>query len=94
MKRYAKKFEPKYDKSCNAIGGYTPKTPYFIGESGLLYDYAGIKNQLNRLDNWRELVGKHIFVQLEALGLLCEFDNGQTPCQLPASFMPAVPAIL
>ena len=31
-------------------------------------------------------LGKHIFEQLEALGLLEEMQNGHTPCGLPYSF--------
>ena len=58
--------------------------PYFRGASGRRYTYAEIADRI-RMEAPQTL-GKHIFVQLEALGLLREFQDGTTPCGLPFTF--------
>src|SRR3954447_21403272 len=57
---------------------------YFIGASGQRYTYAEIADRIR--DEAPHTLGQHIFVQLEAIGLLEEFQNGATPCGLPSSF--------
>jgi hypothetical protein len=58
--------------------------PYFRGASGKRYTYADIADRIRREKPLT--LGKHIFVQLEAIGLLEEFQNGATPCGLPFTF--------
>jgi hypothetical protein len=57
---------------------------YFIGASGRRYAYAEIAERIR--SEAPHTLGKHIFVQLEAIGLLDEMKNGTTPCGLPYSF--------
>ena len=57
---------------------------YFIGKSGKRYAYADIA-QLIR-DKAPDTLGKHISIQLAAIGLLEEMEGGVTPCGLPFSF--------
>jgi hypothetical protein len=57
---------------------------YFIGKSGKRYRYADL-TQLVR-EKAPETLGKHIFVQLDALGLFEEMRGGVTPCGLPFTF--------
>lgn len=58
--------------------------PYFRGASGKRYPYAGIADRIRR--EAPLTLGRHITVQLAALGLLDEMQNGATPCGLPYSF--------
>jgi hypothetical protein len=57
---------------------------YFLGASGTRYDYSSIANRIRK--EAPLTLGKHITVQLEALGLLEEMQNGATPCGLPFTF--------
>jgi len=57
---------------------------YFIGASGQRYRYADIATLVRQ--KAPETLGKHIFVQLAALGLLEEMAGGVTPCGLPFTF--------
>jgi hypothetical protein len=57
---------------------------YFTGGSGRRYTYAEIANRIR--NDAPHTLGKHIFVQLEAIGLLDEMQNGTTPCGLPFTF--------
>jgi hypothetical protein len=57
---------------------------YFIGKSGKHYRYADIAKLV--CEKAPETLGKHIFVQLAALGLLEEMGGGVTPCGLPFTF--------
>lgn len=59
---------------------------YFIGKSGKRYRYADITILVR--DKAPETVGKHIRVQLAAIGLLEEMEGGVTPCGLPFTFAP------
>jgi len=57
---------------------------YFIGTSGRRYRFADLATLVR--DKAPETLGKHIFVQLEAIGLLEEMRGGITPCCLPFTF--------
>jgi len=57
---------------------------YFIGKSGQRYRYDDIATLVR--EKAPETLGKHIFVQLAALGLLEEMQGGITPCGLPFTF--------
>jgi hypothetical protein len=57
---------------------------YFIGKSGKRYTYADVAKLIR--DKAPETLGKHISIQLEAIGLLEEMEGGVTPCGLPFSF--------
>lgn len=57
---------------------------YFCGPTGTRYEYSDIAHRIRT--EAPHTLGKHIFVQLEAIGLLGEFQNGATPCGLPSSF--------
>ena len=57
---------------------------YFLGVSGSRYNYSDIADRIRR--DVPQTLGKHIFVQLEAIGLLREFQDGTTPCGLPFTF--------
>ncbi len=59
---------------------------YFIGQSSQRYRYADIARLI--CEKAPETMGKHIFVQLAALGLLKEMQGGVTPCGLPFTFAP------
>jgi hypothetical protein len=61
--------------------------PYFRGPSGTRYAYSDIADRI-RIEAPQTL-GQHIFVQLEALGLLREFQDGTTPFGLPFTFADA-----
>src|SRR4051794_31911223 len=65
---------------------------YFTGTSSKRYTFAEIAARV-RTDAPQTL-GRHIFVQLEALGLLEEFQHGTTPWLLPTTFaeVPSGPA--
>src|SRR5262249_50420861 len=57
---------------------------YFIGKSGQRYRYADIAKLIH--EKAPETLGKHISVQLAAIGLLGEMEEGVTPCGLPFTF--------
>jgi hypothetical protein len=57
---------------------------YFIGQSRKRYLYAEIAGLLR--EKAPETLGKHISVQLLAIGLLDEMEGGITPCGLPFTF--------
>jgi hypothetical protein len=57
---------------------------YFLGASGTRYTYADIADRIRQ--EAPHTLGKHIFVQLEAIGLLDEMTKGTTPCGLPFTF--------
>ena len=57
---------------------------YFTGKSGTRYFYHDIAARIRK--EAPHTLGKHIFVQLEAIGLLEEMQNGTTPWCLPYSF--------
>jgi hypothetical protein len=57
---------------------------YFLGATGTRYDYSDIADRIRR--DAPQTLGQHIFAQLEALGLLREFQEGTTPCGLPFTF--------
>jgi len=57
---------------------------YFIGASGTRHDYSDIAERIRK--EAPHTLGQHIFVQLEAIGLLEEVENGTTPCGLPYTF--------
>ncbi len=57
---------------------------YIRGPSGTRYSYAEIADRIRK--EAPHTLGKHISVQLEAIGLLDETRNGTTPCGLPFSF--------
>jgi hypothetical protein len=61
--------------------------PYFRGASGTRYPFAEIADRIRR--EAPQTLGKHIFVQLEAIGLLREFQDGTTPYGLPFTFAEA-----
>ncbi len=60
---------------------------YFIGATGTRYAYADIAARIRK--EAPHTLGKHISVQLEAIGLLVEMQNGTTPCGLPYTFAEA-----
>jgi hypothetical protein len=60
---------------------------YFRGVSGTRYTYADIAARIR--SEALHTLGKHISVQLEAIGLLEEMRNGTTPCGLPFTFAEA-----
>ena len=57
---------------------------YFVGKSGQRYRYADLATLV--CEKAPETLGKHIFVQLAAIGLLEEMLGGVTPCGLPFTF--------
>jgi hypothetical protein len=65
---------------------------YFSGASGTRYGYSEIAARIRR--EAPLTLGKHIFVQLEAIGLLYEMKNGTTPCALPFTFAEAETSLL
>ena len=62
---------------------------YFIGKSGKSYRYDDIAKLVR--EKAPETLGKHIFAQLAALGLLEEMQGGVTPCGLPFTFASNAP---
>ena len=60
---------------------------YFRGASGTPYAYAEIAARIRK--EAPHTLGKHIFEQLEAIGLLEELRNGSTPWSLPYTFAEA-----
>ena len=63
------------------------KPLFFNGKSGMKYTYMHVGVRI--AEEFPDLVGSHIFVQLDALGLRSEFEGGSTPHQLPYSFSDA-----
>jgi hypothetical protein len=57
---------------------------YFRGKSGTLYYYGWLGDEIEA--QFPDLMGRHIREQIEALGLLEEFDGGESPCSLPYTF--------
>jgi hypothetical protein len=57
---------------------------YFLGATGARYAYSDIADRIRK--EAPHTLGKHITVQLKALGLLEEMQNGTTPCGLPFTF--------
>jgi hypothetical protein len=57
---------------------------YFLGASGNRYTFAAIAARIRK--EAPHTLGKHIFVQLEAIGLLQQMQAGTTPCGLPFTF--------
>ena len=57
---------------------------YFRGPSGTRYTYAEIADRIR--EEAPHTLGQHIYAQLEAIGLLREFQDGTTPCGLPFTF--------
>lgn len=64
---------------------------YFIGASGQRYRFADLATLVR--EKAPETLGKHIFVQLEAIGLMEEMRGGITPCGLPFTFADKPPLI-
>jgi hypothetical protein len=64
---------------------------YFYGPSGTRYTYAEIADRIRK--EAPQTLGRHIFEQLAALGLLEEMQNGTTPCGLPFTFADAASLI-
>ena len=60
------------------------KKPYFIDEGGNKVPYVEVAELIRKRHPM--LRGKHIFVQLEGLGMLETFRKGETPHSLPYSF--------
>lgn len=59
---------------------------FFRGPDGTKYNYEDIGDMI-AIDH-PDLVGKHIFEQLDAVGLRSVFDRGTTPYMLPYTFSP------
>jgi hypothetical protein len=57
---------------------------YFTGKSGTKRYYADIANRIR--SEAPHTLGKHIFEQLDAIGLLDEMKDGTTPYGLPYTF--------
>tara|TARA_R110000751_G_scaffold19200_2_gene57675 strand:+ start:687 stop:929 length:243 start_codon:yes stop_codon:yes gene_type:complete len=69
-----------------------PSEPYFV-----TYNHEGLRvyytfREVGDLVRSRapETMGKHIFVQLDALGLREAFDRADTPYSLPYTFAEAI----
>ena len=59
---------------------------FFRGPDGTKYYFDDISNTI--ASKHPDLVGKHIFLQLDAAGLRPVFERGTTPYVLPYSFSP------
>ena len=57
---------------------------FYRDNNGTMVLYSVIARRI--YEEHPDLVGKHIFAQLEALGMYDSFVNGTTPCGLPYSF--------
>jgi hypothetical protein len=66
--------------------------PYFRGASGKRYPYPEIAERIRK--EAPQTLGKPITVQLEAIGLLEEFQGGGTPYVLPSTFAEAETPLL
>lgn len=64
-------------------------SPYYITETGRHVYFSDIAKAIDTLHPVKR--GKHIFQQLEALGLYGEFRHSTTPCSLPYSFSDYLP---
>lgn len=62
--------------------------PYFRGRYGEKHFFADIARRIH--EEHPELLGEHISIQLEALGLHETMRKGTTPFALPFSFAEAV----
>ena len=60
---------------------------YFTGKTGSRYYYSDIADRIR--NEVPQTLGKHISVQLEAIGLLEEMQHGTTPHGLPFTFAEA-----
>ena len=60
---------------------------YFRGADGTRYTYAEIADRIRK--EAPHTLGKHISVQLEAIGLYDDILKGTTPCGLPFTFADA-----
>ena len=58
--------------------------PYFSSRTGQRYTFRSVAEAIH--EDHPHLDGKHIFVQLDAVNLRQDFDNGDTPYGLPYSF--------
>jgi hypothetical protein len=61
--------------------------PCFYGGSGTRYTFAEVADRIR--GEAPHTLGKHIFEQLDAIGLRREFDTGTTPHGLPYTFAAA-----
>lgn len=87
--RYAKGFEPYQhsSKMCCNNNDFNPEHPYFVGGSGLMYDFEAIRRWIHRASNIGAPVkGIHIFDQLKYLCIFDDFNNGTSQYQLPFTF--------
>ncbi|MGB5217352.1 MAG: hypothetical protein WBN66_03540 [Smithella sp.] len=73
----------KYHPSWRPNTGCAPQG-YFIDKTGLAYDFGRIKHELKVSMHYPK--GAHIFTQLKFLGILDDFENGITTCELPFTF--------
>jgi len=60
---------------------------YFMGPHGEKYFFADLCKRIHK--HHPEVLGEHVSVQLEALGLLKAAQQGETPCSLPFTFADA-----
>ena len=58
--------------------------PFFKGSHGERYYFDNLRRAIH--ERHPEVLGEHITIQLEALGLLEAAEQGGTPCQLPFTF--------
>lgn len=91
MIKYAKGFHPPEYQSCSNhySFGLKPELPHFVGKSGLAYDYDGVARAVrcfSATPGNKNLIKASISIQLEAIGILEDFEKGITPFQLPATF--------
>ena len=77
-------FEVDEDEILELEKELEPSDAYFCGASGKRYTFGEIADRIR--SEAAHTLGKHISVQLEALGLLEEMQNGTTPCGLPFTF--------
>ena len=61
--------------------------PYFRGPYGEKYFFDNIARHIH--EKAPNVLGEHISVQLEAIGLLEAMEKGATPCSLPFTFAEA-----
>jgi len=57
---------------------------YYLKQDGTRRYFKEISDRIEK--EFPDLIGKHIFTQLDALGLFEEFSKGETPVGLPYSF--------
>jgi hypothetical protein len=64
-----------------------PRGPYFVGGDGHYYPYYLITARVAQMvAKFPHLNGAHIRVQLDAIGILPQFESGSTSFPLPYSF--------